>query len=246
MDATIFYAWQSDRPAKTNRYLIRDAAIAACERITCDPTNPWSVTLDSGTQGIAGMCDIPNTILEKIERCDIFLADLTFVARTEVSEGEPQQMSNANVLFELGYAAKCLGFEVLVGVMNEAFGNIEGQVFDIKRRASLAYYVAEEDNAESRKQATQRLSQQIEAVFRTTLDTVVLQRRKAPIHIAGAYSIDLHGQKCITFKVTNTGTSPFHPIGCALLTRESGLGSCSHPRSLVHCCHTKAETMGAS
>ncbi len=67
MNATVFYAWQSDRPSKVNRNLIRGAAEAACKRITEDESNLWNLTLDSDTQGVAGMCDIPNTILEKIK-----------------------------------------------------------------------------------------------------------------------------------------------------------------------------------
>ena len=70
----------------------------------------------------------------------MFLADLTFVGTTE--DGE-QQMPNANVLFELGFAAGILGFEPLIGVINEAYGKKEGQVFDIKRRSSLSYSVQE-------------------------------------------------------------------------------------------------------
>jgi hypothetical protein len=66
MNATVFYAWQSDRPSKVNRNLVRRAAEAACKRITKDESNPWEVNLDSDTQDVAGMCDIPNTILDKI------------------------------------------------------------------------------------------------------------------------------------------------------------------------------------
>jgi hypothetical protein len=66
MDVTIFYAWQTDRPEKVNLDLIRAAALAACERITKDKSNGWRVSLDSDTQGVAGMCDIPNIILKKM------------------------------------------------------------------------------------------------------------------------------------------------------------------------------------
>ena len=176
MEATIFYAWQADRPGTTNRYLIRDAAKAACDRITRDAATTWSVTLDSDTQGVAGMCDIPNTILEKIRNCDVFLADLTFVGRTDDAREGQKQMPNANVLFDLGFAAKCHGFDALVGVVNEAFGAMKGQVFDIKRRASLTYNLPEHADADSRKRERDRLSQDVESVLRTTLDAVVSGR----------------------------------------------------------------------
>ena len=125
-NATVFYAWQSDRPRKVTRDLIRGAAEAACKRITEDDSNSWSLTLDSDTQGEAGMCDIPNTILEKIKKCDMFLADLTFVGKTDHGKDE-QLMLNSNVLFELGFAASCLGFDSLIGVINEAYGSIRGK-----------------------------------------------------------------------------------------------------------------------
>jgi len=175
MDATVFYAWQSDRPRKVNRDLIHQAAEAACERISEDGSNPWNVTLDSDTQGVAGMCDIPNTILDKISRCSIFLADLTFVGKTDNGSDE-QQMPNPNVLFELGFAANCLGFDPLVGVINEAYGSVEGQVFDIKRRSSLSYSVPENATSRVIEKQRDRLSRQLEEVFRTTLEKVVAPR----------------------------------------------------------------------
>ena len=175
MEVTIFYAWQSDRPGKVNHHLIREAADAACARITEDDSNDWRVLLDSDTQGEAGMCDIPNTILQKIQKCDIFLADLTLIGTA--AEDATKQFPNPNVVFELGYAARQLGFEAMVGVVNEAYGKVEGQVFDIKRRASLRYTAAEPDSTAVRKKATEQLSKLLEKVLRTTIETVIEPRR---------------------------------------------------------------------
>src|SRR5260370_4940403 len=125
MQITVFYAWQSDRSGKVNHYLIRDVAQDACKRISDDKTNPWRVRLDSDAQGEAGMCDIPNTILKKIEKSDIMLADLTLVGRID---GEREKLTpNPNVVFELGYAAAKMAFPSLIGVMNRAFGSVDGQ-----------------------------------------------------------------------------------------------------------------------
>ncbi len=85
-------------------------------------------------------------------------------------------MPNSNVLFELGFAASCLGFEPLVGVVNEAYGKIEGQVFDIKRRSSLRYSVSEDADSATIAKQKKRLSAQLEDVFRATLETVVAPR----------------------------------------------------------------------
>jgi hypothetical protein len=216
LDLTVFYAWQSDRPAKLNRYLIRDTAKAACERITADVSNPWTVILDSDTQGEAGMCDIPNTILEKIARCDLFLADLTFVGRTDESD-DVQQLPNANVLFELGYAARCLGFNALVGIVNEAFGSAHGQVFDIKRRASVRYSLPVNATSEQQKQERERLGHQLEDVFRTALPIAVAARRTLPVHISGSSSLNVPTRdRAIVLTVTNTSDKPFPPYELAI------------------------------
>lgn len=175
MDITIFYAWQSDRPNKLNRYLIRDAAKDACERISDDETNDWNVALDSDTKGVAGMCDIPNTILKKIRNSDMFLADLTIVGTTD--NDPPKLLPNTNVVIELGYAARHLTFNALIGVMNEAFGKVDGQVFDIKRRDCLKYILSSEATKEQRDKVRTMLTQQLEAVFRVTIETVVLPNR---------------------------------------------------------------------
>jgi hypothetical protein len=140
MKITVFYAWQSDRPRLMNRDLIREAAELACQALSDDSNNPWNVVIDSDTQDEPGMCDIPQTILKKIRNADILLADLTFVTKADSGKNTP----NSNVVFELGYAARHLGFPSLVAVMNTAFGVPEGQIFDIKRRACIRYRCAKD------------------------------------------------------------------------------------------------------
>lgn len=170
MAETVFYAWQSDRSQKLHRYLIRDAATAACKRITEDPTNTWELKLDEATLGAPGMCDIPNTILEKISDCSVFLGDLTFVGRLD--GGDEELTSNPNVLFELGFAAASIGFDRIVGVMNVVHGQPERQMFDVKRRWAVRYEAAESADAQSLKKIGAGLSKEIEAAIRTILATV--------------------------------------------------------------------------
>jgi len=173
MDVTVFYAWQDDRPSECNRYLIRDAAKQACARITNDPSNDWRVSLDEATQGVPGMCDIPNTILEKIQRSDVFLVDLTFVGSTD-TEGEAQLISNPNVLFELGYAVGILDFDHILDVMNVAYGQPERQMFDVKRRWGIRYDLPENSGKSGLRIGRENLSRDIEAALLTILDKAVL------------------------------------------------------------------------
>lgn len=180
MDVTVFYAWQDDRPGKCNRYLIRDAAKEACATITDDPSNDWHVSLDEAAQGVPGMCDIPNTILEKIRDCDVFLGDVTFVGKGDArgdSDAEVRLISNPNVLFELGYAAKAIGFGRILGVMNEAYGKPEQQMFDVKRRWAIRYDLPESSSKPGLRTARENLSRDIEAALRTILENAVLPNK---------------------------------------------------------------------
>lgn len=171
MKVTVFYAWQSDSPEEANRFFIRDAAKEACKRINDDPSNKWDLKLDSDTQGTAGMCDIPATILSKIESCDIFLCDLTLVGQT--FDGS-KKLPNSNVVFELGFAANAIGFESIVAIVNEAKGYVNEQVFDVKRRNAITYSATTKD-----KESKEKLAKTLEGVFRLTIKQCVEPARQA-------------------------------------------------------------------
>jgi hypothetical protein len=130
MDFTIFYAWQSDRDQKTHRFLIRDAANEAIKRIGRDGSIDDSPRLDHDTQDVPGTPEIANSIYKKIQDSGVFLADLTFVGTTGPIESRKKLLPNPNVLLELGYAARSIGWERIVCVMNTAFGPPEELIFD--------------------------------------------------------------------------------------------------------------------
>jgi hypothetical protein len=84
---------------------------------------------------------------------------------------------NTNVVFELGYAARHLGFKALVGVVNEAFGKVEGQVFDIKRRACLKYSAEASDSKPDLKRIADKLTKELEKIIRGTIQAVIIPKR---------------------------------------------------------------------
>lgn len=79
----VFYAWQSDGPEKVNRAFIRRALDMAAARLSADGSLNVQVQIDADTEGVLGHVPVIDTILEKIERCDAIVPDLTFVAETE-------------------------------------------------------------------------------------------------------------------------------------------------------------------
>ena len=92
----IFYSWQSDDRKSKN--FIENCLKNAIKTLDGDPALDFRPELDDSTKGRMGAVDIPATITEKIENCDVFVADLSFVG-----EYNNRKLVNQNVLYELGY-----------------------------------------------------------------------------------------------------------------------------------------------
>ena len=179
MEITVFYAWQSDRDKKVNRYFIQEAAEKALKRITDDASIDFSLKLDHDTKDVPGMPEITTTILKKIEESHIFLADLTFVAIREAEEprGKSKYVPNPNVLFELGYAFKSLGSERIICVMNTGYGDAELQIFDLAhRRWPIRYELTPEDQA-NKADVRKSLGAEIESAVRSILKSGTITNR---------------------------------------------------------------------
>ena len=160
---TVFYAWQSDTPEQINRYLIRSALDAAAERITNDPTFDVTVLVDSDTQGVPGQPKVTDTILSKIDVCDIFVPDMSFVAQTKGGK----LVTNSNVMIEFGYAMKARGLSVMMSVMNTAFGPPEKLPFDLGLiRHPIQYRLDPNVDDAARRAGREQLSKKLEEILR--------------------------------------------------------------------------------
>jgi hypothetical protein len=119
--ATIFYSWQSDAPAGTNRSFIEEALNRAVDRLNSDATvepvvRETVIKVDKDTEGIPGSPPIADTILRKIENCAAFVADLTLVGESlavlqAAQDFRKRFFPNPNVLLEYGYALRCHGHD---------------------------------------------------------------------------------------------------------------------------------------
>lgn len=141
----IFWSWQSDTPGKTGRHFVRDALLAAVETLKQPPDieEPAErearagLHVDQDRAGIPGSPDLAATILEKIGRAAVFVADVTPVAATP--DGAKKVM-NPNVAIELGYALRALTDRALIMVMNEHYGAREDLPFDLRHKAGPLLY----------------------------------------------------------------------------------------------------------
>ena len=163
---TVFYAWQSDTPQRFNRYLIRMALELAARRISEDTALNVELRIDSDTQGVPGQPPVTETILKKIEACDIFAPDLTFVAQTDGGKFVP----NANVMVEYGYALRAKTHAAMLPVMNTAHGPPETLPFDMGHlRHPIQYHASPTAKNAERRAARKELAEKIEAALRLTL-----------------------------------------------------------------------------
>ena len=146
MKRTIFYSWQSDLSNSTNRGIIEESKEKAIKEIK----NRLDIdfTLDKDTSGEPGNPEIANTIISKIENCKIFIADISIIN----SGSKQRKTPNPNVIFELGYAAKSLGWEKILCLYNLDYGTYEDLPFDLKYRRPIGYNLKNKSKSEVRKQ----------------------------------------------------------------------------------------------
>lgn len=155
----IFYSWQSDLPNNTNRGFIESAIEKAIKRVAAD--GEVEARIDQGAQGTAGSQSLHATILRKIESCGVFVADVSLLSE------QGGRHCNSNVMYELGYATRCLGEDRVVLICNTAHGKIEDLPFDIKHKFVLGYNVSErDDKAKERDILVSKIVDKIRPIFK--------------------------------------------------------------------------------
>lgn len=137
----IFFSWQSDLNFKNNKNFIEDCIKLAIKELNKENSYLVDFSLDKDTSGEPGNPEIINTILNKIDNSRIFICDLSIINK----DFQGRKTPNPNVIFELGYAIKSLGWEKIICVVNEEYGFSEDLPFDIKHRRLLGYNISNKD-----------------------------------------------------------------------------------------------------
>lgn len=134
----IFYSWQSDLNKIYNNYFIRDCIQGALKELKRDLK--IELSLDKDTQKTPGAPDIVETILKKIRLADIFICDVTIVNKNLMNKWlRSRKMPNPNVMLELGYAIKTLGWDRIICVANTNYCTIDDLPFDIRKNRISTY-----------------------------------------------------------------------------------------------------------
>lgn len=146
----IFYSWQSDLDKKKNNFFIKDATEKAIKKLNRDDKVEFDISLDRDTKYVSGSPNIVETILNKIDICDIFICDLTIINKKIINKLFKNKFTpNPNVLIELGYAVKTLGWERVICIVNTAYCEIEDLPFDIKLNRISTYKLKNISNKKS-------------------------------------------------------------------------------------------------
>lgn len=129
----IFFSWQSDIGTSRNKFtralnlIVRDLGKELEESQRPE--------LDSDTKGRYGSVKILDTIFEKIDQCEVFIADVTPIAK----KGQ-KLIPNPNVMAELGYALKAKnGDKILFIYSAEKPIDNDRMPFDIKGNSLLGF-----------------------------------------------------------------------------------------------------------
>lgn len=157
----IFYAWQDDHLGRVNRSFIHDCLSKAIKELNRS-SELHDLVVDRDTRNVPGMPDIGQTVLAKIERAALVVADLTVINPESIRRPDERPVPNPNVVFEVGYAMAALGSRNIVGVVNEAFGRIEELPFDLRPKRVMTYSLSDgEDKSATRKQLVADLARAI-------------------------------------------------------------------------------------
>lgn len=136
MELKIFYSWQSDLPKNQNLNFIETSIKDALKKLRQQKPISLDIKLDKATRNLAGSPDIAESIFSKIGNSSIFIADISIINK---DYDGLRKTPNPNVLVELGYAARSIGWEKIICVYNTDFGNYNDLPFDLRNRRILNY-----------------------------------------------------------------------------------------------------------
>lgn len=144
MKCTIFYSWQSDLPNKDNRSFIENCIEKSIKKIKVGFEVGLTVAIDRDTKKMVGTPDIAGTIFDKIAKADVFVCDISIINGNE----QGRKCPNPNVLLELGYAVKTLGWDRIICFYNIKYGSIDKVPFDLSHRRIFCYDSDKENEKE--------------------------------------------------------------------------------------------------
>lgn len=130
----IFFSWQSDLDKRTHRNFIEKCIAKSIKSLNKESELHIYLEYDRDTLGLLGSPDISTAIFDKIDKCALFVADISNIATKST-----RHIPNPNVLVELGYAIKVLGWDKIICFFDTNTGVVENLPFDIRQKRILTF-----------------------------------------------------------------------------------------------------------
>ncbi len=207
----VFYSWQSDLSGNKTRYFIQkciDEAVDVCNGFV----KSIEITADRDTQGLTGSPNISQSIFDKIDDCNLFIADVSLVNKyitvseedddidnacdTETSNSDDSKKDadnkekqikytpNPNVLIELGYAVKHLGWNRVICLLNKDYGIEKELPFDLDHQRVTGYSIESEGKESAKKRIRSII---VETIIQLAKQPTNPKKGKA-YHVVGTYN----------------------------------------------------------
>lgn len=215
----IFWSWQSDTHQPSGRHFVRDVLVDLAthlngveeaeeaerpDRDEEDDDQNDRVGIDHDTLGVGGSPRIADTILRKIDKAAVFVADVTPVGKTPGGKYLP----NPNVMIELGYALRVMELERIVLVMNRAEGAVlKNLPFDLRHwRAPVTYALPRDATDERRVEVANQLKDDLRHVIEPGLKAAakVFREEKRRMQRAPDLAVTLPDEEKVPFRISQT------------------------------------------
>lgn len=159
----IFYSWQSDLPNKNNRCFIEECIKKTVKKYK----DTITIEADRDVKNNTGSPDIANTIFDKIEECDLFVADVSVInkSKCKLIRTKSKPTPNPNVLLELGYAASVLGWDRVVCIYNTDYSELDSLPFDLRQHRITSYSLSGKKKANVRDDIVNAISDTIDGLL---------------------------------------------------------------------------------
>lgn len=174
----IFFSWQSDN--KGAMKALRKALKAVIRQMKEEGV---SIEVVEGGGG-EGFISIEDAVRMKIQKCDIFIGDVTPVGNVSLKS---KLLPNANVMYEMGIATESMTADRIIAVAMAGEWNVENMPFDFNHYSMLRYE-GEDDLKElitkikERINETDKIERRINSRFfsRRLLDRNIISKKYLP------------------------------------------------------------------
>ena len=174
----IFYSWQSDNIVA--KKALRKALNAVTKQLKGE--NIALEIVEGG--GGEGFISIEDAVRMKIQKCDIFIGDVTPIGNVSLKS---KLLPNANVMYEMGIATESMTADRIIAVAMAGEWKVEDMPFDFNHYSMLRY--AGEDDLKTltakikeRIRETDKIERRVNKRFfsRRLLDRNILSKKYLP------------------------------------------------------------------